>query len=286
MSIQRIDKTTGETSLLAGGTLYSTDPIGTIHIFCTNNLPSYFHECDGSELSKTEYADLYAVIGDNFKGTKTPTTGYFCLPDLRECTVKGASDTNNDTYTIATHQKITLGEFLDDRVKNITIKSGDVQIYSGAGHDRGIVAGGSADRSLGNYTTSTTGATTEVKSVGIIFGIKIRECPVPQDFMSKVDEAVEDVLSQDLVVTTPSSSNITVGGKTSGIAWSITQSKAGYTPIMYNLYYGYSSELVVSAEQVTMSDGNFSVSGYAGKWTDSSATTSIIAKVLWRKNPS
>lgn len=218
MALYQIEKNaqgvpTGDYKTVAGGTLWADAPIGVIYAYGGNDIPTGWKYCDGQEVSKTEYAELYSVIGDSFKGNKTPASGNFCLPDLRECTLKGASDTNNNTYTIGTHQKIAVGEFLDDRVKNITLKSGDVQIYSGAGHDRGLVAGGSADRTLSNYSTSTTGATTEVKSVGVNYIIKAKMVAMPSDFMSKVDEAVEDVYG-DIIPSDTSADNKLVNSDT------------------------------------------------------------------------
>lgn len=64
-------------------------PIGTIISYASATLPTGFLLCDGSEISKTDYADLYTVIGNRF-GTATDTTK-FKLPDLRDKFVQGAN---------------------------------------------------------------------------------------------------------------------------------------------------------------------------------------------------
>ena len=59
-------------------------PVGTILPFFgkqANRLPSAWLYCDGRELVKTDYPELYATIGDNFNLTTT-TAGSFCLPEL------------------------------------------------------------------------------------------------------------------------------------------------------------------------------------------------------------
>lgn len=64
-------------------------PIGCIIPFSGSTIPVGFLLCDGSEVSKTDYADLYAVIADLY-GTCTDTTK-FKLPDLRDKFVQGAN---------------------------------------------------------------------------------------------------------------------------------------------------------------------------------------------------
>lgn len=59
-------------------------PVSTILPFMGqdgNSLPSGWLYCDGRELDKLHYPELYATIGDNFNLTTT-TPGNFCLPDL------------------------------------------------------------------------------------------------------------------------------------------------------------------------------------------------------------
>ena len=64
-------------------------PIGTILSYASATLPVGFLVCDGSEVSKTTYSDLYSVIGDLY-GECTDTSK-FKLPDLRDKFVQGAN---------------------------------------------------------------------------------------------------------------------------------------------------------------------------------------------------
>ena len=64
-------------------------PIGTILSYASATPPVGFLVCDGSEVSKTTYADLYTIIGDTY-GTSTDASK-FKLPDLRDKFVQGAN---------------------------------------------------------------------------------------------------------------------------------------------------------------------------------------------------
>lgn len=94
-------------------------PIGTIISYTTNTPPSGFLICDGSEVNKTEYADLYKILGDTF-GTSTDATK-FKLPDLRDKFIQG---TNGN-----------LGSVKDAGLPNITgnFKTYDYKIAESSG---------------------------------------------------------------------------------------------------------------------------------------------------------
>ena len=62
-------------------------PTGTIIWYAGGTAPSGYLECDGSAVSRTTYATLFAVIGETFGGGDGSTT--FNLPDLRGEFVRG-----------------------------------------------------------------------------------------------------------------------------------------------------------------------------------------------------
>lgn len=63
-------------------------PIGCIFCYPSPVCPEGFLPCDGRELSKTTYSQLYKLIG----GTWGETATTFCLPDLRGQFVRGWDD--------------------------------------------------------------------------------------------------------------------------------------------------------------------------------------------------
>lgn len=65
-------------------------PTGTIIAFSGNNIPSGYLPCNGSAVSRTTYADLFAVIGTTYGSGDGSTT--FNLPNLTDKFIQG-SDT-------------------------------------------------------------------------------------------------------------------------------------------------------------------------------------------------
>lgn len=84
-------------------------PIGAILPYAGANAPYGFLFCDGSELEKTKYPDLYDVVGTTYNGT-TALVGVntFRLPDLRGRFPLGKDNMDNNT-TVPT----TLGGYVD-----------------------------------------------------------------------------------------------------------------------------------------------------------------------------
>ena len=70
-----------EASSLASGQLIE---------FAGVSIPQGFLECNGSEVSRTQYSDLYAAIGNTYGSA---SSGKFRLPDLRGAAVTGAGGT-------------------------------------------------------------------------------------------------------------------------------------------------------------------------------------------------
>lgn len=59
-------------------------PIGMVVQYAGTVAPTGWLVCDGSEVLKSGYADLYGVIGDNFSNTTPPSnSNYFRLPNLK-----------------------------------------------------------------------------------------------------------------------------------------------------------------------------------------------------------
>lgn len=88
-------KINGEIVQLTRGKPYKPGiPIGTIKISAVRNLEGYL-PCEGQALSKTDYPELYEIIGDTFGETSTT----FNLPDLRGRIPEGADSNTLGTYS-------------------------------------------------------------------------------------------------------------------------------------------------------------------------------------------
>lgn len=62
-------------------------PTGVVQAFAGATTPTGWLLCDGSAVSRTDYADLYAVIGDTYGAGDGTTT--FNLPDLADKFIQG-----------------------------------------------------------------------------------------------------------------------------------------------------------------------------------------------------
>ena len=115
-----VNKVNSDGSLLrvAGGTLYADAPIGTISPFGGSVIPNGYLLCDGAEVLKTAYAELYAAIGDAF-GIASDNTK-FKLPDLKETVPVGIGTRGSG---VTTHDTYNMGQFKDDQFQGQDRKS-------------------------------------------------------------------------------------------------------------------------------------------------------------------
>lgn len=70
-------------------------PVGVVSDFAGSSAPSGYLICDGSAVSRTTYANLFAVLGENFGSGDGSTT--FNLPDMRGRTSFGTSSVNTNS---------------------------------------------------------------------------------------------------------------------------------------------------------------------------------------------
>jgi len=61
-------------------------PVGTVISYTNETLPSGWLKCDGTELLRSGYPDLFAVLGTKYGGSVTT----FKLPDMRTRTIIGS----------------------------------------------------------------------------------------------------------------------------------------------------------------------------------------------------
>lgn len=73
----------------AGNVNISTLPTGTVIAYAANTAPSGFLFCNGAAVSRTTYADLFAVIGTTYGEGNGSTT--FTLPNLTDRFIQGSS---------------------------------------------------------------------------------------------------------------------------------------------------------------------------------------------------
>lgn len=231
----------GSTTLIAGGTFYADSPIGSILPYGGATAPSGWFICDGTAVSRTTYAELFAVIGTSFGAGDGSTT--FNLPDMRESVPKGAGLTGKTVGAHLDADGLAVGEFLDDRMQNIT---GSLSAASDeASFDMNMTGGGAISAyneqrlsaaSLERFNSWTgfdfdasrvarTGATTEVKSVGVNYIIRAKMVALPIDLDEGVDEKISEIVTD--TVTSGSTAPVSSGGVYTYVNTMITQALAG-----------------------------------------------------------
>ena len=211
MSVNVVNPTTGGLTKIAGGstTLYADAPVGAIMPYGGTTAPDGFLLCQGQAVSRTTYAELFAVIGTSFGAGDGSTT--FNVPDLREATTKGVglSGKSNNHYDV---DGIALGEFVEDRIQNIT---GSTGIHGSGGAPTGAFyigsnANGTAVApSTGAYNkieidasrVARTGDTTEVKAVGVNYIIKATIIALPSDFEVAVDAKLNNYVKTSVLTS-------------------------------------------------------------------------------------
>ena len=97
-------------------------PVGTIQVYAGASAPQGYLLCQGQAISKSEYAELYRVIGDLYSNNET-AEGFFNVPDLRDRFVQGANADN-------------LGKNIEAGLPNIT-----GSFYTTYGNDASSVVG-------------------------------------------------------------------------------------------------------------------------------------------------
>lgn len=94
----------------------SSVPTGAICFFATTAIPTGWLLCNGSNVSRTEYAALFAAIGTKFGAGDGKTT--FTLPNLDDRFIEGTTDTAK------------VGQYLEAGLPNITGQSTATHIFN------------------------------------------------------------------------------------------------------------------------------------------------------------
>lgn len=79
-----------------------SEPIGTVKAYAGSITPDGYLMCDGSQVSKTDYGELFAVLGTAFNLSSDTDSTKFRLPDLRGRVIVGVGsfDTTH-SFTLA-----------------------------------------------------------------------------------------------------------------------------------------------------------------------------------------
>ena len=235
MALRKIEKDaqgvpTGNYPLEAGGTLWADSPIGTILPYGGASAPSGWMICNGASLLRTDYPELFAVIGTAF-GSADAT--HFNIPDLRGEFLRGAGTNSHSGQgnggSVGEHQDATV------HIHNYNVENSTTNWMAPNANDRNI------DTSVSNtmYNNVSAGPTVQSATVNgarytarptntsVNYIIKVKMVAMPSDFMDKVDEAIlespivpSDASPSNKLVTADDLSNVSsdLGDKSSASA--------------------------------------------------------------------
>ena len=212
MSVNKVNSD-GSLSRVAGGTLYADAPIGTISPFGGSVIPNGYLLCNGAEVLKTAYAELYAVIGDAF-GTASDNTK-FVVPDLRGEFLRGAGTNSHagqgNGGEVGEHQDATIhiNGYIDTNGSlsiyppsdSSSISVGNVDSY---GVKQSVSSSYLKDTAYGRYSLPTPAKTTyrsRPTNTSVNYIIKAKQVAVPFDVAEYIRN--QNVLSDIETVTLP-----------------------------------------------------------------------------------
>lgn len=194
----------GNLELISGATLWADAPIGAMQAFGGSVAPSGWFLCQGQALSRTDYAELFAVIGTHFGSGDGSTT--FNLPDMREVVPVGAGTSNRSA--IATHDAYSLGQFKDDQLQEHQHyrfgADSNGSFYAGTGGSGSWTPTSNTGQygdSIGHVLNGRKGGTTHGKQLGVNYIIKAQQTALPAD----LEAGVEEMLSNDIELTSSQS---------------------------------------------------------------------------------
>jgi len=145
----------GGTTVINNGAFIGVEgiPTGTIVPWTDSSLPSGFLECDGSNVSRTTYADLFGVIGTTYGSGDGSTT--FGLPDLQDNVAVGKSGTKALASTGGANTVTSTGN-VGGSTANATLSTAQLASHSHSGGGNTKVSPVSNPASTGSFFYNPT----------------------------------------------------------------------------------------------------------------------------------
>lgn len=163
----------------------SAMPTGAIVAFAGLIAPSGWLLCDGTQISRTKYKDLFAVIGTSHGYGNNRTT--FHLPDFRGRFIRGADMGAGNDPDAATRTAANTGGNTGDAV-------GSYQADQFQGHAHYIGLANSGDGGNGSSQSQVAGPSANISTTGLLTdtvngtpraGTETRSKNISQNFIIK-----------------------------------------------------------------------------------------------------
>jgi len=130
---------------------------GLIIPWSSGSIPSGFLECDGSAVSRSTYAALFAVVGTNYGVGDGSTT--FNLPDLQDRVCQHKSGNKSQFSTGGANTSASTGNITGAALGNTTLSTGQIPSHAHMNTGAGPTMGFNVfyQRSGGMTDSSATG---------------------------------------------------------------------------------------------------------------------------------
>lgn len=193
---------TGEYKKIAGGTMYADSPIGSILPYGGTTAPSGWMICNGASLLRTDYAELFAVIGTAF-GSADST--HFNIPDLRGEFLRGAGTNSHSGQgsggSVGQHQDGTpiVASYMGNSGGSIYNMAGGYSSNMSAKSDKWT---GNSSTTYLHHPSATEAATysdiigkgiTRPTNTSVNYIIKAKMVALPVDLDEAVDEKISPI---------------------------------------------------------------------------------------------
>lgn len=185
-----------------GGMFYSDCPIGAIIPYGGSTIPNSFLLCDGSEVLKTSYSELYSIIGDSF-GTASDNTR-FVLPNLKGKIPVGFNSNDTDFDTLGESGGEKTHQLTVDEIPSHNHANGQTYVWVGSGGSLVDPSDGSrmSYRALSNGNTGGDQAHNNLQPYTVTnYIIKAVNTSLPLEFEDALDECVKKVDVQSSAIS-------------------------------------------------------------------------------------
>lgn len=196
-------------NLIAGATLFADTPLGTINAFGGSVAPDGWLMCQGQALSRTTYAELFAVIGTAFGAGDGSTT--FNIPDFRGEFLRGAGTNSHtsegDGGAVGEHQNASRHLALGSTTVGDPVTTGGISApapwnwganadnFSGdkpEGESKAIVVPQSFTiNTAAQYVGKHTYYKSRPTNTSVNFIIKAKQVGIPQDLLTQFEELLD-----------------------------------------------------------------------------------------------
>lgn len=159
----------------------STSDIGLIVALGAVNPPDGYLRCDGTPVLRTEYADLYSVIGNSFGSGDGINT--FHTPDLRGRFLRGRDNAQGRDPDSGARTAMNTGGSVGDNIGSLQVDQFASHLHSAVGAPTGNEYEGGSERQAmsafnGNTNVSSTGGSeTRPKNAYVDYFIKYLASP-------------------------------------------------------------------------------------------------------------